>query len=204
MSNKPGFFKRLKALSLPQKQLFATALCQRMLPNYQLFSEVCEFGEPKVLSTVLDLLWQSQYDKKLKFNYDIHLQRLDENTPEPVDFEAYGVYPAMDAAVALSTLLGGIQAKIEEDITNVSKLSSSTVANYIEAISVEELENIMNEDAVEEFVFNHPVMQEEKHIQGLLLDVIEETTKITPEFIKELRKEIIDAGASNIGISSQQ
>ncbi|MDO6640107.1 YjaG family protein [Shewanella sp. 5_MG-2023] len=204
MSNKPGFFKRLKALSLPQKQLFATALCQRMLPNYALFSEVCEFGEPKVLSTVLDLLWQSQYDKKLKFNYDIHLQRLDENTPEPADFEAYGVYPAMDAAVALSTLLGGIQAKIEEDITNVSKLSSSTVANYIEAISIEELEDVMNEDVVEEFVFNHPVMQEEKHLQGMLLDVIEETIKITPEFIKELRKEIIDAGVSNIGISLQQ
>ena len=204
MSNKPGFFKRLKALSLPQKQLFATALCQRMLPNYQLFSEVCEFGEPKVLSTVLDLLWQSQYDRKLKFNYDIHLQRLDENTPEPADFEAYGVYPAMDAAVALSTLLGGIQAKIEEDITNVSKLSSSTVANYIEAISVEELENVMNEDAVEEFVFNHAVMQEEKYLQGVLLDVIEENSKITPEFIKELRKEIVDAGVSNIGISTQQ
>lgn len=135
MTKKTGFFKRLKALTLPQKQLFATALCQRMLPNYQLFSEVCEFGDPAVLSTALELLWQSLYDPKLKFNIDVHLQRLEDNTPEPADFEAYGVYPAMDAVVAISTLLGAIQGKIEEDIVNISKLSSSTVANYIEAIS---------------------------------------------------------------------
>ena len=139
MTSKTGFFKRLKALSLPQKQLFALALCQRMLPNYQLFSEVCEFGQPQVLGTALELLWQSQYDKKLKFNIDVHLQRLDENTPDPSDFEAYGAYPAMDAAVAIATLMGAIDGKIEEDITNISKLSSSTVANYIEAISDESL-----------------------------------------------------------------
>ena len=105
MTKKTGFFKRLKALELPQKKLFAIALCQRMLPNYQLFSEVCEFGDPAVLSTVLDLLWQSQYDNKLKFNIDVHLQRLEDNTPDPADFDSYGVYPAMDAVVALSTLL---------------------------------------------------------------------------------------------------
>ena len=98
MTNKQGFFKRLKALELPQKKLFAVALCQRMLPNYQLFSEVCEFGDPKVLDTLLNLLWQSMYDNKLKLNIDIYLERLEDNTPEPSDFDVYGVYPAMDAA----------------------------------------------------------------------------------------------------------
>ncbi|MGE6567389.1 YjaG family protein [Shewanella vesiculosa] len=197
MTSKSGFFKRLKALSLPQKQLFALALCQRMLPNYQLFSEVCEFGQPQVLSTALELLWQSQYDKKLKFNIDVHLQRLDENTPDPSKFEAYGAYPAMDAAVAIATLMGAIDGKIEEDITNISKLSSSTVANYIEAISDESL---MDEE-LDEFVFSHPVMEEEKELQGMLLDIIEANPEITSELVKGLRKEIIEAGVSNIGIS---
>ncbi|MCL1141840.1 YjaG family protein [Shewanella gaetbuli] len=197
MSNKAGFFKRLKALSLPQKQLFAVALCQRMLPNYQLFSEVCEFGQPTVLSTALDLLWQSQYDKKVKFNVDVHLQRLDENTPDPADFEAYGVYPAMDAAVAISTLMSAIQAKAEEDIVNISKLSSSTVANYIEALSDESL----MDEALDDFVFSHPVMAEEKELQGMLLDIIEANPTIQADLVKGLRKDIIEAGVSNIGIS---
>jgi uncharacterized protein YjaG (DUF416 family) len=198
MTSKPGFFKRLKALSLPQKQLFAVALCQRMLPNYQLFSEVCEFGQPQILSTALDLLWQSQYDNKAKYNVDVHVQRLDENTPDPSDFEAYGAYPAMDAAVAISTLMSAIQAKIEEDITNISKLSSSTVANYIEAISDE---NLMDEE-LDEFVFAHPVMQEEKELQEMLLDIIEANPDITADLVKGLRKDIIESAVSNIGISA--
>lgn len=197
MTKKTGFFKRLKALELPQKKLFAIALCQRMLPNYQLFSEVCEFGEPVVLNTVLELLWQSQYDNKLKFNTDVHLQRLEDNTPDPANFEAYGVYPAMDAVVALSTLLNAIQDKIEEDIINISKLSSSTVANYIEAISDVDLVD----DALDDFIFTHEVMEEEKALQNALLEIIEENPKITAELVKGLRKDIIEAGVSNIGIS---
>lgn len=197
MTKKAGFFKRLKALELPQKKLFAIALCQRMLPNYQLFSEVCEFGDPAVLSTVLELLWQSQYDNKLKFNIDVHLQRLEDNTPDPADFDSYGVYPAMDAVVALSTLLGAIQTNLEEDITNISKLSSSTVANYIETISDVDL----TDDALDDYVFAHEVMEEERALQNTLLEIIEENPKITAELVKGLRKEIIEAGVSNIGIS---
>ncbi|MCG9696048.1 YjaG family protein [Shewanella sp. Isolate11] len=197
MSNKPGFFKRLKALELEQKKLFAIALCQRMYPNYQLFSEVCEFGDPQVLDTTLNLLWQSMYDKKLKLNIDLYLERLDLNTPEPSQFDAYGVYPAMDAAVALTALLSALQSKVEDDITNISKLSSSTVANYIEATIEEEME----EEALDDFIFNHEVMQEEKALQASLLEIIEENPKISAEFVKSLRKEIIQSGVSNLGIA---
>lgn len=197
MTKKPGFFKRLKALDPLQKQLFATALCQRMYPNYQLFSEVCEFGDSKVLSTVLELLWQSIYDKKMKFNYEIHLERLDAVTPDPEDFVVYGAYPAMDAAVALTSLVGAIQGKQEDDMVNISKLSSATVANYIEAT----IETDLDGDALDDFIFDQEVMQEERELQASLLDIIEENP-INAELVKELRKEIIASGVSNIGVSA--
>ncbi|WP_039033722.1 MULTISPECIES: YjaG family protein [Shewanella] len=200
MTTKPGFFKRLKALELPQKKLFAVALCQRMYPNYQLFSEVCEFGDPQVLDTVLNLLWQSLYDRKLKLNLELQMAKLEENTPEPAQFDAYGVYPAMDAAVALSSLLGALESKVEDDITNISKLSSGTVANYIEAIADPELDG----EALDDFVFSHEVMQEERELQASLLEIIEENPQITADFVKALRKEIVMNGVSNIGISVQQ
>ncbi|MDF0534537.1 YjaG family protein [Shewanella yunxiaonensis] len=197
MNVKAGFFKRLKALSLPQKKLFAIALCQRMLPNYQLFSDVCQFGNPAVLDTLLQLLWQSLYDNKLKLNIELQLAKLEENTPEPENFDVYGVYPALDAVVALSSLLGALESKIEDDIINISKLSSSTVANYIEAIAPEAL----TEQQLEDFVFAHEVMQEERELQESLLAIIEEQPQLNAEFIKELRKEIVAAGVSNIGIT---
>lgn len=196
MTTKLGFFKRVKALDFQQKKVFAIALCQRMLPNYQLFSEVCEFGDPQVLDTVLNLLWQSSYDSKLKLNIDIYLERLELITPDPANFDVYGVYPAMDATTALIALLSAIQSKVEEDIVNISKLSSSTVANYIEAISDIELD----EDAFDDYIFNHEVMLDEKELQENLLELIEANPKLNAAFIKSLRKEIIDAGVSNIGI----
>ncbi|QSX29106.1 MULTISPECIES: YjaG family protein [Shewanella] len=199
MSEKPGFFKRLKALSLPQKQLFATALCQRMYPNYQLFAEVCEFGDAKLLDTVLNLLWQSLYDRKLKLNLEMYLEKLDEITPDPENFDVYGAYPAMDAIVAVSALLGALQSKIEEDITNISKLSSSTVANYIEAISDTDLED----DALDDFIYGHEAMVEERELQAWLLDLVEDNPEMDADFIKALRKELVSQGVSNIGISAQ-
>ncbi|MGL5392623.1 MAG: DUF416 family protein, partial [Shewanella sp.] len=57
------------------------------------------------------------------------------------------------------------------------------------------------DDALDDFVFAHEVMVEEQAIQNALLEIIEENPKITPELVKGLRKEIIEAGVSNIGIS---
>lgn len=171
-----------------------------MYPNYQLFSEVCEFGDAQVLDTALNLLWQSMYDRKLKLNIDVYLERLDVNTPEPSDFDVYGVYPAMDAAVALTSLLSAMQSKIEDDMTNISKLSSATVANYIEAT----LEDELSEAELDDYIFSHPVMVEEKTLQSSLLEIVEDNPKMTPDFIKALRKEIVQAGVSNIGIEVSQ
>lgn len=195
---KPGFFKRLKALNLQQKKLFAVALCQRMLPNYQLFAEVCEFGNATVLETLQQLLWQQLYDPKLKLNLDAQLNKLEENTPEPEDFDVYGVYPALDAVVALSTYLGALQSKIEEDITNISKLSSATVANYVEALLGEEFDS---EDKLDDAIFAHPMMEQERELQLSLLEIIEDNSEPAADFIKALRKEIVSDGVSNIGIS---
>ncbi|MCL1077806.1 DUF416 family protein [Parashewanella spongiae] len=200
MTKKVGFFKRLKALKIEQKELFAIALCQRMYPNYHLFSTVTEFGNPVVLDTTLNLLWQKQYDKKLKLNTDLYLDKIDSITPEPEDFDMYGVYPALDAAVALTQLLSALQSKVEEDITNVSKLSSSTVANYIEATCDMEFKN---ETQLDDYIFEHPAMVEERAVQGDLLEIIE-SNKITSDMVKELRKEIVSSGISNIGISMNE
>lgn len=120
--------------------------------------------------------------------------------PEPENFDVYGVYPAMDAVVALISLLSGIESKIEEDITNISKLSSATVANYIEAISDVELDD----EALDDFVFAHEAMVAERELQGTLLELIEDNPDMSADFIKALRKELVSSGVSNIGISLQE
>ncbi|MGL4474105.1 MAG: YjaG family protein [Shewanella sp.] len=203
MTNKVGFFKRLKALNTAQKQLFALALCQRMYPNYQLFSEVTEFGDAKVLDTTLNLLWQAQYDKKLKLNIEMYIDRLENIVPDASDFDMYGVYPAQDAVSAVISLLSGIQSQDEEDMVNISKLSSSTVANYIEACIADTVSDSIKESELDDLIFNHEVMVEERELQSNLLDIIEKEPYAKAEFIKSLRKELVESGVSNIGISAE-
>ncbi|WP_028115973.1 YjaG family protein [Ferrimonas senticii] len=198
MTAKPGFFTRIKTLELWQKTLFATALTERMLPNYQLFAEMTEQEDGEKPQVALDLLWQSLYDRKFKLNLERLINQMEELMPDEEAHDTYAVYPAMDMLTSLITIFSAIQQKIETDLINISKLSSSTVAAFIEA---SEQPDVDSEDALDDYVFEHELMQQEREIQEQLLDYIESLEKPFPDEIKGLRKEMRDAGISNIGVS---
>ncbi|TKB49220.1 DUF416 family protein [Ferrimonas sediminicola] len=195
MSKTPGFFSRIKALSPDQKRLFATALAERMLPNFQLFCHATDSEGADQLPLSLDLLWESCFSQRLKLALEQQIEKLEAITPDPDDHDMYGVYPAMDAVVAVSTIFIAMQQKVEEDLVNVSKLSSSTVTNYIEVTEMPELTG----RELDDFIFAHEMMQEEKSIQAQLLTWVE--SQPSPDEIKEMRREIRGSGVSNIGIS---
>ncbi|MGB0833230.1 MAG: YjaG family protein [Psychrobium sp.] len=192
-SKKPGFFTRIKNLSFEQQLTFATVLSERMLPNYQLFSQSVDFGSPKVLNTIVDLLWQKLAKQSVKLNLEVQQNKLLENTPELADYDNFGVIPAIDCAMALNTILVALEQKLDEDLINISKLSSSTVASYISAVEG---------DISDEATFEHEMMVEEKALQEYLLSRIEEQPKLAPAFLKELRQEFKGFGVSNIGIEA--
>ncbi|WP_298442661.1 YjaG family protein [uncultured Ferrimonas sp.] len=198
MSAKPGFFNRIKALDTWQKTLLAAALTERMLPNYQLFAQITEQEDADKPAIALDLLWQSLYDRKFKLNLERLINQMDELVPDPEQHEFYGVYPATDLLTSLSTIFTALQQKIETDLVNISKLSSSTVAAFIEA---SEQPDIDNDDALDDFIFEHELMAQERDIQEQLLEFVEQQNGVWPDAIKGLRKELRDIGVSNIGIS---
>jgi len=191
MTKKAGFFTRIKDLSFEQQLVFANVLSERMLPNYQLFSESVSFGNPNVLNTIVDLIWQRLAKQSVKLNLEVQQNKLLDETPELADYDNFGVVAAIDCAMAINTMLVAIEQKLDEDLINISKLSSSTVASYISAVEG---------DISDEDTFNHDMMVEEKELQEYLLTRIESNKKLDPAFLKELRKEFKDFGISNIGI----
>lgn len=193
MTKKPGFFTRIKLLSFEQKMVYATVLTERMLPNYSLFSEATKFGEPKVLNIIIDIIWQKMAKQRVKLNIEVQLEKLAEQIPEQHDFECFGVIPAIDCAMAVNTLLVALEQQIDDDLINVSKLSSSTVASYITAVEG---------DLSDEDTFSHDMMVEEKALQEYLLERVEQQGNPNAEFLKQLRSEFKDFGVSNIGIES--
>jgi len=191
MIKKPGFFSRIKELSFEQQLLLANVLTERMLPNYRLFSQSVEFGEPKVLDTIVDIIWQKLAKYKVKLNLEVQQEKLFEQTPELADFDCFGVIPAIDCAMAVNTMLVALEQKTDEDLINISKLSSSTVASYIGAIEGE---------ISDEALFSHEMMQEERELQDYLLTQVERNPYPKPDFLKQLRQEFKGFGISNIGI----
>jgi len=191
MTKKTGFFTRIKALSFEQQLVFANVLSERMLPNYQLFSESTEFGNVKVLHTIVDLIWQKLAKQSVKLNLEVQQNKLLDETPELTDYESFGAIAAIDCAMAINTMIVAMEQKMDEDLINISKLSSSTVASYISAVEG---------DISDEDTFSHEMMVEEKELQGYLLTRIEENPKLTVTFLKELRAEFNKFGVSNIGI----
>lgn len=96
---------RLERLESWQHVTFMACLCERMYPNYAMFCKQTEFGDGQIYRRILDLIWETLTVKDAKVNFDSQLEKFEEAIPAADDYDLYGVYPAIDACVALSELL---------------------------------------------------------------------------------------------------
>ena len=181
-----------------QQITFCAALLERMLPNYQMFSEAENFGEYKILRNQLDLIWQ-WLDKKsqCKINYSAQLIKLEDQTPNPEHFDSFGVFPALDVCMALMSLLQAMEDQDEDNIINVGRLSQNSVSFYIELLL--ENENETDEACSDDQIDNHPLMQWERATQNELFDFLKDApeNKTTCLAAKAL---VLEEGLSNLGI----
>ncbi|KPH30210.1 hypothetical protein ACZ84_26700, partial [Escherichia coli] len=93
---------RLERLESWQHVTFMACLCERMYPNYAMFCQQTGFGDGQIYRRILDLIWETLTVKDAKVNFDSQLEKFEEAIPSADDFDLYGVYPAIDACVALS------------------------------------------------------------------------------------------------------
>ena len=193
--NKPNNFQRIRELNTVQKAALASALLERMLPNYVLFSEALEFGEPDVLTNALALCWEKILLPKSKISIEKLVEKVEPNVPEVNDFDVFGVYPAIDAATALLTLLHGLQSKDEQEFVSVCKIAQGTVARLIEYQFVLQEQTYTPKD-----VNQHPLMEYEIAILAELIDFVEQMGRLDKDNAKALRQLAIADGQTNIGV----
>jgi uncharacterized protein YjaG (DUF416 family) len=188
-------------LSHWQQIAFASALLERMLPNYQMFSEGCEFGSYALLRNQLDLVWQwLDKNNKIKININAQLNKLEEQTPDPEVFDSFGVFPALDVCMAMMSLWQLMQTngmdKDNEDINSISRLSQNSVNYYVELMLIED----GNEDIQAENIEEHPLVIWEKETQNELFDFLKMAaeTKRSCQLATEM---VLSEGLSNLGIA---
>ncbi|NMP16255.1 YjaG family protein [Thalassotalea sp. Y01] len=189
----------LKSLSLWQHTAFACALLERMLPNYQMFSEAADFGDINVLRNQLNLVWQRLEQGKIKINYDAQLEKLEEVIPDVDNFDFFGVYPALDACMALGSLLQGIQENEATTIANVAMLSTGSVSYYLEILLASEFEQqdqiVINQQDIDQ----HPLMQWEQETHQELIDLLAKS-KENQQTCLHLKQLVTEQRLSNLGI----
>jgi uncharacterized protein YjaG (DUF416 family) len=191
---------------------FSAALLERMLPNYQMFSEAADFGNAKVLRNQLDIIWQwLDNSSTVKINSDAQLLKLEAETPNPEEFDSFGVFPAIDACMALSALWQLMQVKpmkkpkiseVEiDDVQSISRLSHNSVSYYVELLLLEEVEEPVDEEftVTVEQMDAHPLMQWEIDTQNEVFDFLKfaAADKRTCKLAKQMS---LSEGLSNLGI----
>ncbi len=188
---------RLEKLESWQHVTFMAALCERMYPNYAMFCQQTAFGDGQLYRRILDLVWETLTVKDAKVNFDAQLEKLEEAIPAAEDYDLYGIYPAIDACVALSELLHSrLSGETLEHAIEVSKASITSVA----MLEMTHAGREMSDDELKE----NPSVEQEWDIQWEIFRLLADCEERDIELIKGLRSDLRESGISNIGINFQQ
>jgi uncharacterized protein YjaG (DUF416 family) len=169
-----------------------------------MFAEHAEFGDYKVLRNQLDLIWQwLDKDSRCKINYDAQIAKLEEQVPDPDKFDFFGVFPALDGAMALMSLFQSIQDPQNGSFENIGKLSENSVSYYVELSLAQDIDAQAPEDEeiiiASEQIMEHPLMQWEIATQKELFDFIKTASENKASCIKA-KALVLEEGLSNLGI----
>ncbi|QCR37460.1 YjaG family protein [Nissabacter sp. SGAir0207] len=188
---------RLEKLESWQHVTFMASLCERMYPNYQMFCLQTGFGDPQVYRRILDLVWETLVVKDAKVNFDSQLEKLEEAIPSAEDYDLYGVYPAIDACIALGELIHSrLSGETYSHAVAISETSIRTVAMLEMTQAGKEMT-----DAELKIV---PAVEEEWDIQWEIFRLLAACEERDLELIKGLRSDLREAAVSNIGINLTQ
>ena len=194
-------FERLRALSFEYQTVMALYLCQRMLPNYELFHQVTGFGDPKPLRSALNACWDWVYQPhQVTVNFERWQEKVEDVAPSEYGHDMLGVYPAMDACTAISTLLQGLIDTNSKELVSVAKISQATIQKFLELTEGEHL----SAEERQEMLREHELTTYEVAIQQALITFLESQYGTQPkpgkQLVQQVRSMVEDEGISNLGV----
>ena len=198
MNSKANNFQLMRDLGFYQQAAIAATLLERMIPSYQLFAEVSQFGDAALPRHVLDLVWEWLQVRRAKINFDKLQEELELITPEVSHFDMFGVYPALDAMTALDTMLNGITQQDSTDFIDVAKISQASVARLIEHESADL--DITTEAELKKIVREHPLMQYEMDCLAELIELVTPVKQFGREERQMLQNWVKEQGLTNLGM----
>ena len=190
--NKLNIFGQVRELSRVTALGFCATMLERQVPNFDLFCSVTATEGNEQMNKALNQVWlafeAAQKRQKIKTNFALLRDKVEEVTPDSADYDNFGVYPAIDCAMAMVATLNLLSREDEAGAVAVSKLSQGSVEAVILATEG---------DVDNQTIKQHPLMQREIEFQTQLLERLETQN----DSKQSLQSFAIQDRASNIGIA---
>jgi len=167
---------------------YGAGLVARMYPNYALFTEFPETRDHLAFSNILNLVWEYISGKNQRIDFEKQQDKLEAITPDPDSFDLYGVWPALDATVALGSLLSACERWDVDEINAIELVSLSTIDQYLDVTAG-------GDD-------NNRLYSAERQYSEALCSVIEENKDNRGGLVMAVKGLVRDVVVSNIGLEA--
>lgn len=189
---------QIETLPRSHRVVFATSVCERLLPNYEAFSRLEQWGEPTILRSALDEVWRSLEATSLTPErlHDLQAQ-CEAVLPDTEDFTSLYTSAALDAGVAILETLACCRDGDPQRAATVASLARDTVDMY-----VQQKDHLDYADPeFEQKIAAHPLMIRELRKQREDLEELRTATALDREFLEKIRHSSNNQGRSNIDVN---
>ncbi len=176
------------------KIAFIAGLADRHWGNYALYCETIDAdAQAQQWRKILNKVWEYLAGQLSSMkNLEKALLQLEPLTPEPKEDDNYGIYPALDACLLLTSALQMILDDSIDDTETAAELSKATVAQFIalsEGLDEFDPETQQN-DLYDQELEWHAHLVKNTHARQPNADII-----------KTLRRDLSEFDSSNLGIA---
>lgn len=187
----------LKSLSREKRLAFIASCSERLLPNYQLFADAVDWGDPELLFTALEFIWkhiageikdQSTLTELLKGCYKV--------IPDTDAFDSVYASLAMDAG---SVIVYGLQACLDAErkyAVFAGNIALRSVDTYLYLVNapVRGFKNLEARRDFDAWLQDAPLLQAEVAKQQRDIDLLTLQKRLSKAFLATFRQSATETG----------
>ncbi|MBH1394522.1 DUF416 family protein [Stenotrophomonas maltophilia] len=168
----PSLASDFLLLSNWQRLAFMASCCERMIPNYRIFSAQTSFGDVNILRNTLDSVWLEVIGGAGSRNLESLSKGCEAQAPDPSNFSSIYASSALDAAAAISITASAAATHAEVTaVMDVVELARDSVDLFVQIV-----ENLdPNAPEFENRILRSLLMQTELKRQRRALEILKST-----------------------------
>lgn len=184
--------RQLDSMFILCRLALALSCCERLIPNYVVFSHAVDWGRPEILRMAVDQVWASLHTG----SYDLDkitglIEECNQVVPDTNDFTHPYTSAALDAGTAVVATLECCLDGNSEHVMDVISFSRDTIDMFVRARH--SLESGVQSDEV---VATHPFMTTELRRLSEDVEMLCETKVFNSEFVEQFKQIALSRGSN--------